>query len=96
MSDGSVSFSVLCDCANIRKCCFKVHGDVCDFFFYLISPCMLRHAKLSGTLLCGFLGTGAVTGWLSANSYVKLMNGAHHECHLLPEPALFTQNQSGA
>lgn len=24
MSGGSVSFSVLCDCANIRNCCFKL------------------------------------------------------------------------
>lgn len=29
-------------------------------------------------------GMQAVKDWLSANSYVKLMNGAHYECHLLP------------
>lgn len=29
-------------------------------------------------------GTGAVKDCLSANSCVKLMNGADYECHLLP------------
>lgn len=38
MSGSSVSFSVLCDHANIRKCCFKLHGDVYDFFLLLDKP----------------------------------------------------------
>lgn len=28
-------------------------------------------------------GAGAVKDWLSVNSYLKLMNGADYECHLL-------------
>jgi len=48
-----------------------------------INPVMCKAGLHTVWAACTW-GAGAVKDWLSANSYVKPMNGADYECHLLP------------
>lgn len=84
MRDCWISFSALCDCANISKSCFEVSGTVWLFLLPKRNTSVMCKAGLHTPVWAvRAWGTGTVKDWLSANSYVKLMNGADYECHLL-------------